>query len=65
MPFQAVTGCSLGKRMLRFIDYGKMVASFIIVAGLGTMDIVLVEDFHQEPRNKIAVLGATNEPLCK
>ena len=29
------------------------------------MDIVLVEGFHQEARNKIEVLGATNEPLCK
>ncbi len=26
---QAVTGCSLGKRTLKFLDYGKMAASFI------------------------------------
>jgi formylmethanofuran dehydrogenase subunit E len=36
-----------------------------IVSALGPMDIVLVEGFHQEARNKIEVLGATNEPLCK
>jgi formylmethanofuran dehydrogenase subunit E len=36
-----------------------------IVSGLGAMDIVLVEGFHQEPRNKIEVLGAKDEPLCK
>ncbi len=26
---QSVTGCSLGKRSLRFLDYGKMAASFL------------------------------------
>ncbi len=26
---QSVTGCSLGKRTLRFVDYGKMAASFL------------------------------------
>jgi len=26
---QAVSGCSLGKRTLKFLDYGKMTASFI------------------------------------
>ena len=26
---QAVTGCSLGKRTLKFLDYGKMAATFI------------------------------------
>lgn len=36
-----------------------------IVSGLGAMDIVLAEGFHQEPRNKIEVLGAKDEPLCK
>lgn len=28
---QAVTGCSLGKRTLKFLDYGKMAATFINV----------------------------------
>jgi len=36
-----------------------------IVSRLGAMDIVLVEGFHQEARNKIEVLETTNEPLCK
>src|SRR5215475_13631964 len=26
---QAVTGCSLGKRTLKFLDYGKMAATFV------------------------------------
>ena len=26
---QSVTGCSLGKRTMRFIDYGKMAATFV------------------------------------
>ena len=26
---QAVTGCSLGKRTLKFLDYGKMAATFL------------------------------------
>jgi formylmethanofuran dehydrogenase subunit E len=29
---QAVTGCSLGKRTLKFLDYGKMAATFINTA---------------------------------
>jgi formylmethanofuran dehydrogenase subunit E len=36
-----------------------------IVSRLGAIDIVLVEGFHQEARDKIEVLGATSEPLCK
>ena len=26
---QSVTGCSLGKRSLKFLDYGKMAATFV------------------------------------
>ena len=29
---QAVTGCSLGKRTLKFLDYGKMAATFVTTA---------------------------------
>lgn len=29
---QSVTGCTLGKRSLRFLDYGKMAASFLNIA---------------------------------
>ncbi|MFA6941686.1 MAG: FmdE family protein [Clostridiaceae bacterium] len=38
---QAVTGCSLGKRRLKWIDYGKMGASFIDMKTLKGIRIVV------------------------
>ena len=41
---QAVTGCSLGKRTLKFLDYGKMAATF----------------FNMETRKAMRVLAKDN-----
>jgi len=44
---QAVTGCSLGKRTLKFLDYGKMAATFVDTA-TGKAVRVLARDGARE-----------------
>jgi formylmethanofuran dehydrogenase subunit E len=44
---QAVTGCSLGKRTLKFLDYGKMAATFVNTA-TGDAVRVLAKDDARE-----------------
>lgn len=41
---QSVTGCSLGKRTLRFLDYGKMAATFVSVAARQAVRVVARDD---------------------
>ena len=41
---QSVTGCSLGKRTLRFVDYGKMAATFVSVAARQAVRVVARDD---------------------
>lgn len=46
---QAVTGCSLGKRRLKWIDYGKMGASFIDMNTGKGIRIVVYADKNPSP----------------
>lgn len=46
---QAVTGCSLGKRRLKWIDYGKMGASFIDMNTGKGIRIVVYADENPAP----------------
>lgn len=41
---QSVTGCSLGKRSLKFLDYGKMAATFMNIKTNKAVRIVARED---------------------
>ena len=41
---QAVTGCSLGKRTLKHVDYGKMAATFVNVATSEAVRVVARDD---------------------
>jgi molybdopterin-guanine dinucleotide biosynthesis protein MobB len=41
---QAVTGCSLGKRTLKFLDYGKMAATFVNTATQQAVRILAKDD---------------------
>lgn len=41
---QSVTGCSLGKRSMKFLDYGKMAASFLNLKTGGAVRIVAREE---------------------
>jgi len=48
---QAVTGCSLGKRTLKFLDYGKMAATFIHTETQQAVRILAKDDARaQVPR---------------
>jgi formylmethanofuran dehydrogenase subunit E len=41
---QAVTGCSLGKRTLKFLDYGKMAATFVNTATHNAVRVLAKDD---------------------
>ncbi|HWP58602.1 MAG TPA: molybdopterin-guanine dinucleotide biosynthesis protein B [Candidatus Acidoferrales bacterium] len=41
---QAVTGCSLGKRTLKFLDYGKMAATFINIQSQQAVRVIARDD---------------------
>jgi len=41
---QAVTGCSLGKRTLKFLDYGKMAATFVNVQSHQAVRVIARDD---------------------
>lgn len=45
---QSVTGCSLGHRTMRFVDYGKMAATFVNLASGRAVRVVA----REEARNK-------------
>jgi formylmethanofuran dehydrogenase subunit E len=45
---QSVTGCSLGKRTMKFLDYGKMAATFVnLLSGRAVRVIALDESRHK------------------
>ena len=45
---QAVTGCSLGKRTMKFMDYGKLAATFVNVLTGRAVRVIALDD----PRDK-------------
>lgn len=47
---QAVTGCSLGKRTLKHVDYGKMAATFAGVASGEAVRVVARDDARERAR---------------
>ena len=44
---QVVTGCSLGRRTLKHMDYGKMAATFVNVAGGKAVRVVARDDARE------------------
>ena len=48
---QSVTGCSLGKRTMRFIDYGKMAATFVNLATGRAVRVVAREEAREKARD--------------
>ena len=65
---QAITGCSLGRRTLKYRPYGKFAATFI---NLATQDAVRVSALEQEraetpgPEAATALLDAPEEDLFR
>jgi formylmethanofuran dehydrogenase subunit E len=56
---QSVTGCSLGRRTMKFMDYGKMAATFVNLASNRAIRIfardesrALAKDYFPEIKNK-------------
>ncbi len=47
---QSVTGCSLGHRTLKFVDYGKMAATFVNLESGKAVRIVAVEEARQKAK---------------
>ena len=48
---QSVTGCSLGKRSLRFLDYGKMAATFVNLCTGRAVRIIAREDAREKAKH--------------
>ena len=47
---QSVTGCSLGRRTMRFMDYGKMAATFMNLNTGNAVRIIAREDSRQKSK---------------
>src|SRR5512147_474552 len=47
---QSVTGCSLGKRTLKFLDYGKMASTFVNLGTRRAVRIVARDDSRDKVR---------------
>lgn len=48
---QSVTGCSLGKRTMKFMDYGKMAATFMNLSTRKAIRVVAREDAREKAKN--------------
>jgi len=48
---QSVTGCSLGKRTMRFVDYGKMAATFVNLETGKAVRVVALEEAKLKARD--------------
>lgn len=48
---QSVTGCSLGKRTMKFLDYGKMAATFVNLLSGKAARVVALDDSRDKARN--------------
>ncbi len=47
---QSVTGCSLGKRSMKFVDYGKMAATFLNLSSGRAVRVLAREDARDRAR---------------
>ena len=47
---QSVTGCSLGKRTMRFMDYGKMAATFVNLSTNQAVRVVAREEAREKAK---------------
>ena len=46
----SVTGCSLGRRTMKFMDYGKMAASFMNLQTKNAIRIIAIEDSREKAK---------------
>jgi formylmethanofuran dehydrogenase subunit E len=60
---QSVTGCSLGKRSMRFMDYGKMAATFVNLETGRAVRVVAREDARERAGDYFP--GIEDEHRCQ
>lgn len=60
---QSVTGCSLGHRTMRFMDYGKMAASFINLDTCKAIRVVAREEAREKAKEYFP--GIENKYQCQ
>jgi formylmethanofuran dehydrogenase subunit E len=48
---QSVTGCSLGRRTMKFMDYGKMAATYLNMKTNNAVRVVAREDSREKAKN--------------
>jgi formylmethanofuran dehydrogenase subunit E len=48
---QSVTGCSLGHRTMRFVDYGKMASTFVNLESGRAVRVVAMEEARQKAKD--------------
>ena len=58
-----VTGCRLGKRALKFRDWGKMAATFVDLARAAAVRVVALEDSRELP-SKLYRTSGDEEPAA-
>ncbi len=54
---QSVTGCSLGRRTLKFLDYGKMAATFVNLKTGAAVRIIAREEAREKARELFPGIG--------
>src|SRR4030067_3517032 len=54
---QSVTGCSLGHRTMKFMDYGKMAATFVNLKTARAVRIIAREDARETAREVFPEIG--------
>ncbi|GBE36234.1 FmdE, Molybdenum formylmethanofuran dehydrogenase operon [bacterium BMS3Bbin07] len=60
---QSVTGCSLGKRTMRFVDYGKMAATFVNLDTGRAVRVVAREEAREKAKEYFP--GIENKYQCQ
>jgi len=54
---QSVTGCSLGKRSMKFVDYGKMAATFVNLSTDKALRVVAKEEARDKAKEYFPQIG--------
>lgn len=54
---QSVTGCTLGHRTMKFLDYGKMAATFVNLGTGKAVRVVAQEDSRERARELVLGIG--------
>ncbi|MCL5022706.1 MAG: FmdE family protein [Nitrospirae bacterium] len=54
---QSVTGCSLGRRTMKFLDYGKMAATFLNLRTSKAVRVIAKEESRQKAKEYFPEIG--------